>query len=75
MNSEYNIFGPQALGNRGMGLRRKLRVIAYAAGLCMCVQCYNRGVTRVLRALRRCGFTCLLGSRSQVPCQGCSAPA
>lgn len=62
MNSEYNIFGPQALGAGGMGMRRKLRVIAYAAALCMCVQCYNRGVTRVLRALRRCALPACWGA-------------
>ncbi|RMZ52451.1 hypothetical protein APUTEX25_000030, partial [Auxenochlorella protothecoides] len=39
--------------DRSLDWRRRLQVIAYAAALGVCVQCYNRGVTRVLKAIRR----------------------
>ncbi|KAL6769235.1 hypothetical protein ACKKBG_A18025 [Auxenochlorella protothecoides x Auxenochlorella symbiontica] len=53
MDSDYPIFQASASRDRSLDWRRRLQVIAYAAALGVCVQCYNRGVTRVLKAIRR----------------------
>lgn len=53
MESDYAGLGHLVARDRGLDWRKKLQVLAYLTTFGICLQCYNRGVSRVIRAFRR----------------------